>query len=239
MFTKTIPYEAKDVVAQGHVAYDDTMDTKRPAVIVCHDWTGRNEFACKKAEQLASMGYVGFALDMYGEAKQGQDNDEKMKFMSPLVENRQLLRDRVTAAFETVKAMDVVDEDNIAIIGFCFGGLCALDLARSGAEITGAVSFHGLLNSPVDIPNQSIKAKVLVLHGHDDPMVPPEQVLQFEKEMTDAKVDWQVHVYGKTAHAFTNPQANDSNLGTIYNETAASRAWLSMTNFLHELKHTD
>jgi len=132
-------------------------------------------------------------------------------------------------------AMDEVDSSRIAVIGFCFGGLCALDLARSGANILGVVSFHGLLNKPSEHNRHKIKAKVLALHGYDDPMVTPKHVNDFCKEMTDAGVDWQMHMYGHTQHAFTNPQAHDKTLGTIYNAQAEHRSLQAMSNFLQEL----
>jgi len=219
----------------GYLAYDEPKDKPRPAVLVVHDWTGRNDFACQKAELLAEMGYIGFAADMYGLGRLGETVDEKQALMQPLVNDRRLLRGRINAALDALVGMAEVDNQRIAVIGFCFGGLCALDLARSGANIAGVVSFHGLLNKPKELANHAIKARVLVLHGYDDPMVPPEQVNAFCKEMTEAKVDWQVHMYGHTQHAFTNPNAHDKNLGTIYNPKAEHRSWRAMTDFLQEL----
>lgn len=218
----------------GYLAKPETAE-KRPAVLVVHDWTGRNEFACKKAEELAKKGYVGFAVDMYGEGRMGETLDEKKALMGPLIEDRRLLRQRIQAGLDAVVRMAEVDANRIVVIGFCFGGLCALDLARTGAPIKGVVSFHGLLNKPDDIPNETIKAKLLVLHGYNDPMVPPEQVLDFCQEMSEQDVDWQVHCYGQTKHAFTNPQANNQDLGTIYSEVAAKRAWVALNDFLNEL----
>ena len=219
----------------GHLAYDNSVKGPRPAVLVAHDWTGRNEFACQKARMLADMGYVGFALDMYGQAQLGQSTDEKMALMTPVVSDRKQLQSRVRAAFDAVAGMPEVDANRIAIIGFCFGGLCALDLARSGADIKGAVSFHGLLNKPDMSQSEPIKAKVLALHGYDDPMAKPEQVNLFCEEMTQGKVDWQVQMYGQVQHAFTNPKAHDIQLGLIYNELAARRAWQAMSHFLQEI----
>lgn len=219
----------------GYLAYDEKHNLPRPAVIVCHDWSGRNEFACQKAKQLAEMGYIGFALDMYGHAKTASKNEEKMALMNPLTSDRKFLRDRICSAFDVVASMPEVDNNRIAVIGFCFGGLCAFDLARSGADIKGAVSFHGLLGKPDNLANNTIKAKILALHGHDDPMANPEQVNAFAQEMTEANVDWQIHVYGHVQHAFTNPHAHDTDLGLIYNEVAARRSWVAMSNFLAEI----
>lgn len=235
MHTSNYLYHHGEQELHGFLAYDDSHDRPRPAVIVVHDWSGRNDFACEKAEMLAGMGYLGFALDMYGNGRIGASTHEKTGLMEPLINDRRLLRDRIQAAFDAVVAMSEVDNSRIAVIGFCFGGLCALDLARSGAEVRAVVSFHGLLNKPKLLSNKEIQAKILVLHGYDDPMVTPADVNDFCEEMTTAKVDWQVHIYGHTQHAFTNPHAHDTQLGTIYNAKAERRALAAMTNFLHEV----
>jgi dienelactone hydrolase len=235
MFTSNYIYHQNAQELHGFLAYDKSIKSARPAVLVAHDWSGRNELACNKAKLLAEMGYIGFALDMFGNAQLGYTNEEKTALMQPLVTNQQLLRQRVIAALETVRALPEVDTQRIAIIGFCFGGMCALELARSGAEIKGAVSFHGILSKPGTLETQSIKAKILALHGYDDPMVKPEQVTLFCQEMTVAKANWQIDMYGHVQHAFTNPQAHDSQAGLMYNATAAKRSWLAMTNFLQEI----
>lgn len=235
MHTSNYIYHHGEQELYGFLAYDDSTDKPRPAVLVAHDWTGRNDFACEKAQMLAEMGYVGFALDMYGHGRIGESTHEKMALMQPLVSDRQLLRDRMRAAYDALVTMSEVDINRIAVIGFCFGGLCALDLARSGVELKGVVSFHGLLDKPKELANQTIHPKILALHGYDDPLVKLEQVNEFCQEMTDAKVDWQVHMYGHTQHAFSNPQAHDTQLGTVYNARAERRALQAMTNFLHEV----
>jgi dienelactone hydrolase len=233
--TAKIEYQAGDHLLEGYYAFDDSKPGKKPAVLVAPDWSGRNDFACQKAEQLAELGYVGFALDMYGKGILGQTKEEKSALIKPLVEDRSLLRQRMLAAFETVHQLEIVNTARMGAIGFCFGGLCVLDLARSGAELRGVVSFHGLLNAPSHLKNESIRAKVLALHGHDDPMVPPEQVAAFQQEMTTAGVDWQLHVYGNTMHGFTNPTANDPGFGTVYSALADKRAWIAMKDFFAEV----
>lgn len=235
MQTKKIDYVDGSVALEGYLAYPDGAQKKFPTVLIAHDWTGRNEFACKKAERLAELGYAGFALDMFGKGILGKDTEEKMQLIQPFVSNRAVLQKRINAALDTVKKLAMVDTARIAVMGFCFGGMCALDLARSGADICGAVSFHGLLNPPEGLAKNKIKAKVLALHGHDDPMVPPDVVLNFQKEMTEAHADWQMHIYGNTQHAFTNPVANDAKLGTIYNTKADQRSWVAMQNFFTEV----
>ncbi|CDZ76540.1 putative dienelactone hydrolase [Legionella massiliensis] len=235
MHTSNYLYHHGEQELHGFLAYDDSHDRPRPAVLVVHDWSGRNDFACEKAEMLAEMGYLGFAVDMYGHGRIGASTHEKTGLMEPLANDRRMLRERIRAAFDALVAMPEVDINRIAVIGFCFGGLCALDLARSGAEIKAVVSFHGLLGKPKQLPNHTIHAKILALHGYDDPMVRPADVNEFCLEMTEAKVDWQMHIYGHTQHAFSNPHAHDTQLGTVYNAKAERRALQAMTNFLHEV----
>lgn len=235
MHTSNYIYHHGEQELHGFLAYDDKTDLPRPAVLVAHDWSGRSELMCSKAKLLAQMGYLGFALDMYGHGRIGTTTDEKKALMTPFVNDRFLLGERLRAAYDAVISMSEVDSNRVAIIGYCFGGLCALDMARSGVDIKGAVSFHGLLNKPVDLKSESIKAKILVLHGYEDPMVKPDQVHTFCQEMTEAKVDWQVHMYGHAQHSFTNPDAHDHNAGLIYDPTAANRSWNAMTQFLEEI----
>jgi len=172
---------------------------------------------------------------MYGHAQVFETIEEKSAAIQPFLNNQRLLRDRAEAALITVRNLPEVDPQRIAIIGFCFGGMCALELARSGADIRGAVSFHGLLHRPGDLESGPIKAKILALHGYEDPLANPEVMHQFCEEMTTAKADWQVHVYGRVHHAFTNPQAHNTEMGLIFNETAAKRSWVAMSDFLREI----
>lgn len=233
--TSKIEYVHNNTLLEGYCALDDSKHGKKPAVLVVHDWTGRNDFACQKAEQLAELGYVGFAVDMFGIGKLGKTKEEKQALIEPFVKDRKLLRDRIHAAFDTVRKMDAVNVARIGVIGFCFGGMVALDLARSGAELRGAVSIHGLLGKPENLPDKKIHAKVLALHGYLDPMVSHEQLTAFEKEMADNSVDWQVHIYGNAMHAFTNPNAHDPDFGTVYNKLADRRSWAITKDFLAEI----
>lgn len=233
--SNTVGYLDGDVLLEGYFAYDDATEEKRPVVLICHAWGGRDEFVAGKARKLAELGYVGFALDMYGKGVSGSGPEENARLMQPFMDDRAKLQRRINAALYAVRLMPWVDDGKIAAIGFCFGGLCVLDLARTGADIAGVVSFHGLLQAPDNIEKPDIKAKVLVLHGHDDPMVPPEQVAELQQELTAAGADWQIHVYGDTMHAFTNPVANDPDFGTVYQPLADGRSWQSMKNFLAEL----
>jgi len=235
MITQTIDYKDGGTLLEGYVAYDDSIKGPRPAVLVAHDWSGRRDYATSKADEVARMGYVGFALDMYGKGVFGSDGDVELNssLMGPLAADRAKLRTRMMAALTTVRSLDVVDASKVSAMGYCFGGMCVLELARAGADVGGVISIHGIF-SPGNLANEAISAKVLCLHGHDDPMVPPEQVLAFEQEMSSASADWQMHTYGGTMHAFTNPGANNPGFGALYNPDADRRASRSIENFLSE-----
>ena len=236
MQTKTIDYQDGDTQLEGYVAFDETISGPRPAVLIAHDWTGRRDFATGKAQEIAGLGYVGFALDMYGKGVFGADGDVEgnSALMNPLAGDRAALRARMNAALGAVRGLAEVDASKVGAMGYCFGGMCVLELARAGADVGGVISIHGIF-SPGEVPNETISAKVLCLHGQDDPMVPPEQVLAFENEMSTAGADWQVHAYGGTMHAFTNPGANDPGFGTVYNPDADRRATQSIQNFFDEI----
>jgi len=232
MRIEKVNYQAENVDLEGYVAFPEVDNA--PLVLVAHTWAGKDQFVHQKAEDLASLGYVGFSVDMYGNGKVGADAAENESLMTPLVSDRDKLKNRIISALNYGKNLPGVDSNRTAAIGYCFGGLVALDLARSGEELKGVVSFHGLL-MPSDISKKGIKAKVLVLHGERDPMVPLDMVDAFQKEMTEAGADWQLHSYGGTYHAFTNPDANDPNLGTQFNKSANERSWKSMKIFLEEI----
>jgi dienelactone hydrolase len=232
---KQIQYTCDGVNFDGFYAFNDSVKEKKPGILIVHDWTGVTDFNRSKAEKLAELGYVGFAVDMYGNGANGKTKEEKSALMKPLVEDRKLLLLRLQSALKAIRELPFVDPNRIAIMGYCFGGLCALDLARSGADILGAVSFHGNLSRPSFTGDETIRAKVLALHGADDPLVPKTQVSDFEKEMTAKKVDWQLYVYGGAMHSFTNPLANDPDFGTVYNAKADHRSWRAMKDFLTEI----
>jgi len=240
MHTREIEYADGELTLRGYFATDSTQP--RPCVLIAHPWVGRGAFVIEKAKYLAELGYAGFAVDMYGDARLGAGKDECAALMNPLLSDRDHIKARMLAALECVQGLPDVDSTSIAAMGYCFGGMCVLDLARSGVDIKGVVSFHGLLESPRDTDTKckendaaKIAAKVLVLHGHDDPMVTPDRVMAFTREMTKAEADWQIHMYGHTMHAFTNPEANDKAFGTVYDETADKRSLIAMKNFLAEI----
>lgn len=220
---------------EHYLVYDEKKEGKRPGVLIFPPWRGRDQFSIEKAKQIAAFGYVGMAVDLYGKGILGKTDEECERLITPFLKDRAFLRERITVILEKFKNYPVVDQSRLGAIGFCFGGLVALDLARSGAALKGVVSFHGLLHPPEGLPKEGIKAKVLVLHGDDDPMVPSEEVLAFEEEMREGSVDWQVHIYGAVRHAFTNPEAKEVKKGTVYNETATKRAMQSMHSFFMEV----
>jgi len=232
---RQIEYAHNGTTLQGFLAYDDSKSGPMPAIIVSHAWGGKSEFECDKARALAKLGYVGFALDVYGKGVLGSGPEENTKLIQPFFEDRELLQARLTASLDTLLSIPEVDSTRIAAMGYCFGGLCVLDLARIGTDIRGVISIHGMFGPPGNTDGSVIKAKVLCLHGHDDPMAPVDTVVALENELTEAKADWQIHVYGNTMHAFTNPLANDIERGTVYDENADKRAWISTKNFLEEV----
>lgn len=231
MKTERLEYQDAATTLEAFIAYQPS-DQPKPLVLISHAWAGRDQFVCDKAQALAELGYVGFALDMYGRGRLGTSVEENSKMMMPFMEDREALKRRMHLALETARALPFVDENKVVAIGYCFGGLCVLDLARSGADVNGVVSFHGLFEPPPQ--THSITAKVLAMHGDLDPMVPADKVRAFQDEMTQANADWQLLVYGNNYHAFTNPEANDTQMGAIYNEDADKRSWLMMKAFLEE-----
>lgn len=230
-----IEYNLDGTRLEGYVAWDDAAKGERPGILVIHEWWGLNDFAKQKADELAKLGYVALACDMYGVGIRPKTPDEAGKAAGVLRSDRALMRARANAALVTLKKQPNVDPKKCAAIGFCFGGGAALELARSGAELSGAVSFHGNLDTPNPLDANLIKAKLLVLHGADDAFINP-QVPAFRKEMTDAKIDWQFVEYSGAVHAFMNPNAgNDPSKGAAYHPVAARRAWKAMQDFFAEI----
>jgi dienelactone hydrolase len=229
-----IEYRDEDALLEGFLCYDEAMPGPRPAVIINHAWGGRDEFVERKARRLAWQGYACFALDNFGKDKRGITTGECAALMNPFMNDRRKLLQRLLAGLAAVNALPIVDPRRVATIGFCFGGLCALDLARGGADIRGAVSFHGMLK-PSGFTEPKVRARVLMLHGFDDPMAPPDDLLAVAKEFTAAGADWQLHAYGQTMHAFTNPQAQNRANGMQYDEAADRRSWHALEEFLAEV----
>ena len=229
-----VEYRDGETLLEGFLCYDESLPGPRPTVLINHAWEGRNDFVERKARRLAWQGYACFALDNFGKGRRGKTTEECSALMTPFMKDRVMLLRRLNAGLAAAKAMPIVDARRLAVIGFCFGGLCSLDLARSGADIRGAVSFHGMLK-PSGHTEPKMRAKVLMLHGYDDPMAPPEDVLAVAKEFTAAGADWQLHAYGQTVHAFTNPMANNRAAGMQYDEAADRRSWHALEEFLAEV----
>ena len=234
--TETIEYTHGNAVLEGYLAYDDAVQGQRPGVLVVHDWTGLRENPKKRAEELAGLGYTAFAVDMYGKGIRPTDPKEAGAQASLYKNDRKLMRERAKAGLGVLLKQPQTDPSRVAAIGYCFGGTTVLELARSGADLRGVVSFHGGLSTPTPEDAKNIKGKVLVLHGADDPYAPKEEVLALEDEMRKAGVDYQVHLYGGAVHSFTIPEAgNDNSKGAAYNASADKRSWEAMKQFFGEI----
>lgn len=233
---KDVEYAHGDVALKGYVAYDDALPGKRPGVLVVHAWRGHGENAEAKARELAELGYVAFALDMYGKGVYAKDNAEAAKLAGGFYRDRALMRARAQAGLAQLKAQPNVDPGRLGAIGFCFGGTVVLELARHGEALDGVVSFHGGLKF-VDAPEEgAVKARVLLCTGADDPHVPPEDVVKFWKEMQAAKATYQLLVLSGAVHAFTDPGAGDDPSGGVaYDAEAARIAWHAMHGMFREV----
>ena len=233
--TEVVEYKDGEQTCEGFLAWDDSAAGKRPGVVVVHEWMGLGTYAKERARQLASLGYVAFAADIYGKGIRAKDATEAGQLAGKYKGDLPLLRSRARAAFDTLAKSPRVDPARIFAIGYCFGGTTALELARSGAPLAGVVSFHGGLSTKDPSDAKNVKGRVLVLHGAADPYVPPAEVAAFQKEMEDAKVDWQMVFYAGAVHSFTNPASgNDPSKGAAYDARADRRSWEAMKAFFAE-----
>jgi len=233
--TETVPYSHGDTELAGYLAYDDQEGDQRPGVLIVHEWWGLNAFAKQEARRLAEAGHLAFALDMYGDGATASDAGAAGALAAPFYDNRQLARDRVAAGLAVLRNHPLCDSDRIVAIGFCFGGSMVLELARSGADLQGVASFHGGLATSEPASADAVRARVLVLHGADDPMVPDDEVIAFADEMRAAGADWQLAMYGGAVHSFTNPNAAEAGLpGVAYHEQTDRRAREALTAFFRE-----
>ncbi|RYZ98311.1 MAG: dienelactone hydrolase family protein [Proteobacteria bacterium] len=232
--TRTVEYQDGEVTLEGFLALPSGK-AKAPGVLVVHEWMGLNPYVKKRAEQLAELGYVAFAADIYGKGVRPTTPEEAGKTAGIYKANRPFLRHRAALGLAQLVKQPRVDAAKIDAIGYCFGGATVLELARSGADINGVVSFHGSLDTPTPADAKNIKAKVLVLHGADDPYVPANDVAAFEEEMRAGGVDWQLVKYSKAVHSFTDKAAgNDNSKGAAYNADADRRSWEAMRAFFRE-----
>jgi dienelactone hydrolase len=233
---RTVEYPADGTTCEGFVAYDDSIKSECPAVLVVHDWMGLSDLTKETCTKLAKDGYIAMAADIYGKGIRPADRAAAAELAGKYKNDRKLLRQRVQAGVEYLSKAPFVAKSKIAVIGYCFGGTTAIELARNGAPLAGVVSFHGGLDSPTPADGKNIKAHMLVLHGADDPFVKADDIEAFKKELNDAKVDWEMVYYSGAVHAFTNPKAgNDNSKGTAYNEKADKRSWQAMLDFFKEI----
>jgi dienelactone hydrolase len=209
--TKAVDYKQGNTTLEGYLAYPENISAKTPTILVVHDWMGVGEYVKMRADQLAQLGYIAFAPDIYGKDSRPKDQKEAGEFATKYKSDRKLMRQRIQAALDIIKKQPNVDAKKIAVMGYCFGGTVALELARSGAPVLGAISFHGGLSTPNPKDAKNIKGKVLALHGADDPFVPASEVSAFEEEMRANKVDWQLIAYGGAVHSFTHLHAGNDN----------------------------
>lgn len=235
MVKNNVSYSAGGTTCKAYLTFEDTPG-KKPLVMVVHAFEGCNALAKHYADKIAALGYIGFAVDMYGEGKTANTLDGAMKYAMQLFNDRALVRQRMLDTLAYARSLPEVDTQKIAALGFCLGGLCCLDLARSGADVLGVASFHGALDAPEGLDQKNITAKILVMNGYEDPQIPPAKLAPFMQEMQSTDV--QFVLYNHTKHAFTDPDASkigSPEMGRVYNALTTKRAWATCENFLAEL----
>ncbi|MDW7711000.1 MAG: dienelactone hydrolase family protein [Deferrisomatales bacterium] len=236
LVTTPVEYRHGDEVLEGYLAYDDAVPGTRPGILVVHEWYGLNDYTRSRTEQLARLGYLAFAADIYGKGKQAADAEGARHLAGVFWQDQELLRARAAAGLEQLRAHALVDGARVAAVGYCFGGTTVLELARANAAVQGVVSFHGGLKTADPAATSAVGPKVLVLHGADDPFIPAEDLAAFQEEMRRAGADWQLVLYGGAQHSFSNPAADGKALpGALYDERADRRSWQHMQAFLGEL----
>ncbi|MBM4275502.1 MAG: dienelactone hydrolase family protein [Deltaproteobacteria bacterium] len=234
MVTQAVEYQQDGTVLEGHLAYDDAFKGKRPGVMVVHEFWGLNDYAKKRAEQVAALGYVAFACDLYGKGVVTKDPKEAAGHAAHL-RGTPLLRQRARAGLDVLAKHKLVDPPHLAALGYCLGGTTVLELGYSGAGLKGVASFHGGLSVPKP-EDKAIKAKILVMHGADDPLIKSEEIAAFQEAMRKTGADWQMIYYGGAVHSFTNPDADKAGVkGVAYNAAADRRSWQHLKDFLKEL----
>jgi dienelactone hydrolase len=236
IIAEPVEYKDGDTTLQGFIAYDDATEAKRPGVLVVHEWKGPGSYTERRVRQLAELGYVAFAVDMYGKGVRPQTHEEAAKVSGIYRSDRDLMRSRAKAGLTVLKDHPLVDSSKMAAIGYCFGGATVLELARAGEDLKGVVSFHGALTTPKPAAPGAVKAKVLVLRGGKDAFVTPEEVEVFKREMKDAGADFREEVYPDAVHSFTVEEAGtDVSKGMAYNAEADKQSWEAMKTFFGEI----
>lgn len=232
--TKTISYSDPDTEYEGFLAFDDSLKGKKPVVLIAHTFRGLSSFEEEKAIALAQLGYMGFAIDVYGKGKRAKNPEEAGQFMAALNDNRPLLLQRMKRSLQQGMTHKGADPEKVGAIGFCFGGKCVLDLVRSGIALSGAVTFHGVYDAPGIHENTPIKTPTLILHGWEDPLAPPQAMHALAEELNRKGALWEMNIYGQTGHAFTNPNANARQEGLFYQADASRKSWSRMQSFFKE-----
>ena len=233
---QTITYDHEGTALEGVIYFDDAIAGARPGVLVVHEWWGLNDYAKRRARQLTELGYTAFAVDMYGKGKVTTHPEQAGEWTKLVTGNIELWQKRANLAHELLKSHPQVDNTKTAAIGYCFGGVSVLQLAYSGAEILGVVSFHGSLPLPTTSQASAIKARIMVQHGAADPFIPAERITAFRAALEAARVDWRMTYHAGAKHAFTNPNADAAGVnGLGYNEAADRRSWVAMQAFFSEL----
>jgi dienelactone hydrolase len=234
--THVVTYDHEGVTLEGYFAFDDSLEGKRPGVLVVHEWWGHNDYARRRARELAELGYVAFALDMYGKGKLATTPEAARELATPFYRDRSVMRSRAQAGLAQLRKHERVDASRLGAIGYCFGGTVVLELARSGADLDGVVSFHGGLSTPSPDDARQIKGEVLICNGADDAAVPPDQQQAFHDEMRAANVKYTFISYGGSVHAFSNPAADKVGMSNVaYNERADRRSWAHMKIFFDDV----
>ncbi|PKL92247.1 MAG: dienelactone hydrolase [Candidatus Goldiibacteriota bacterium HGW-Goldbacteria-1] len=234
--TKSVDYEQDGVVLEGFLAYDDAVKGKVPGVLIIHEWNGLQDYMKKRAVQTAGLGYVAFAADIYGKGIRPKNREESGKEAGKYRGDRKLMRARANAGLNELKKFKFTDADKLAVMGYCFGGTAALELARSGAMIKGAVAFHGNTDTPDPRDAKNIKGRVLILHGAKDRSASCEAIDAFRSEMDNAGKEWEMVLYSGAVHAFTNPDAgSNTSTGAAYNKKADEKSWEQMKMFFKEI----
>ena len=232
---RTLTYLAGEQPCEGALFRPAEGAGPWPGVLVLHDWSGVNDYVLAVAERVAALGYAACALDVYGVGRRGEPLGDNAALMQPLLDERGLLAERLEAGLDAAARADEVDEGRVAALGYCFGGLCALDLARrSPAGLRAAISVHGSLQAPPGPRASEISARVLVLHGWEDPVAPPADVLTLARELTEAGATWELQAYGHALHAFSFAAAKDPARGVAFHPLASARSWRATVDFLAE-----
>lgn len=237
--TEDLSYSVEKQTFIGRLVYHE--NEKRPGILIVPTWMGLNNFVREKAKAIAELGYAGYAVDLFGDRREAKNPEEALELVKPLIIDRQIIRERLQKAAETLRNHSSVDGGKIAAIGFCFGGMCVLELAKSGYNIRGVVTFHASLGNRHNLPIKAVEtaskipASILLLHGYKDALAPEEELRALEKELDSRGADWQVHTYGQAMHAFTNPEADKPQLSLQYHEQTAYRSWQAMRDFLNEI----